>query len=51
MDDTGLPSSEGGPFCVSHNRRKETGVALLVQQQARLGAYTPPYVLIDIQEA
>ena len=26
-------------------------LALLLQQQAKLGAYTPPYVLIDIQEA
>src|SRR5262245_286639 len=31
----------------SHRQR----LALLLQQQARLGAYTPPYVLIDIQEA
>ena len=31
----------------SHRRR----LALLLQQQAKLGAYTPPYVLIDIQEA
>ncbi len=26
-------------------------LALLVHQQAKLGAYTPPYVLIDILEA
>src|SRR6266545_1378766 len=31
----------------SHRQR----LALLLQQQAKLGAYTPPYVLIDIQEA
>jgi eukaryotic-like serine/threonine-protein kinase len=31
----------------SHRQR----LALLLEQQAKFGAYTPPYVLIDIQEA
>src|SRR5215213_3401522 len=31
----------------SHRQR----LGMLLQQQAKLGVYTPPYVLIDIQEA